>query len=63
MGRRIESKKVSSTKQNDRKQNYSFPGNLKYKPRLLIAANNIVNRTIEKKIFAVFLGYKISKVQ
>ena len=63
MGRRIESKKVSSTKQNDRKQNYSFPANLKYKPRLLIAANDIVNRTIEKKIFAVFLGYKMPKVQ
>ena len=34
-----------------------------YKSRVLIAANNNVYRTIRKKIFAVFLQYKISKVQ
>ena len=63
MGRGIESKPVSLTKQNDPKQNYSFPANLKYKPRVLTAANNNVYRTIRKKMFAVFLQYKISKVQ
>ena len=63
MGRGIESKPVSLTKQNDPKQNYSFRANLKYKSRVLIAANNNVYRTIRKKIFAVFLQYKISKVQ
>ena len=63
MGRGIESKPVSLTKQNDPKQNYSFPLNLKYKSRVLIAANNNVYRTIRKKMFAVFLQYKISKVQ
>ena len=45
------------------KQNYYFPANLKYKPRVLIAANNNVYRTIRKKMFAVFLRYKMSKVQ
>ena len=45
------------------KQNYSFPLNLKYKSRVLIAANNNVYRTIREKMFAVFLQYKISKVQ
>ena len=63
MGRGIESKPVSLTKQNDPKQNYSFPLNLKYKSRVLIAANNNVYRTIREKMFAVFLQYKISKVQ
>ena len=38
MGRGIESKKVSLTKQNDPKQNFSSPANPKYKPRVLIAA-------------------------
>ena len=52
--RKIESKPVSLTKQNDPKQNYSSPANLKYKPRVLIAANNNVYRTIRKKIFTVF---------
>ena len=55
MGRRIESKPVSLTKQNEPKQNYSSPANFKYKPRGLIAANNNVYRTIMKKIFASFL--------
>ena len=63
MGRGIESKPDSLTKQNDPKQNYSFPLNLKYKSRVLIAANNNVYRTIREKMFAVFLQYKISKVQ
>ena len=54
MGRKIESKPVSLTKQNDPKQNYSSPANLKYKPRGLIAANNNVYTTIKKEIFAVF---------
>ena len=62
VGRRIESKPVSLTKQNERKQKYSSPANLKYKPRLLISANNNY-RTIRKKIFAVFLRYKMSIVQ
>ena len=47
-------KKASLTKQNDPKQNYSSPANLKYKPRGLIAANNNVYKTIKKKIFALF---------
>ena len=63
MGRRIESKPFSLRKQNDTKQNYSFPANLKYKPRVLIVANNNVYRTIRKKTFAVFLRYKKPKVQ
>ena len=42
MGRGMESKPVSLTEQNDPKQNYSFPVNLKYKPPVLIAANNNV---------------------
>ena len=36
VGRRIESKSVSLTKQNDPKQNHSSPANLKYKPRGLM---------------------------
>ena len=63
MGRTIESKQVSLTKQNDTKQNYFFPANIKYKPSVLIAAYNNVYRTIKKKIFVVFLRYKMSKVQ
>ena len=63
MGRGIEGKKDSLAKQNDPKQNYSSPANLKYKPRVLIAENNNVYRTIRKKIFALFLRYKMSKVQ
>ena len=63
MGRRIESKPVSLTKQNDPKQNCSFPANLKYKPRGLIAADSNVYRTIRKKIFAVSLRYEMSKMQ
>ena len=63
VGRRIESKPVSLTKQNRSKQNYSFPANLKYKLRGLIAANNNAYRTIWKKIFGAFLRYKMSKVQ
>ena len=63
MGRGIESKKVSLTKQNDPKQNYSSPANRKYKPRVLIAANDNVYRMKRKKIFAVFLRYKMSKVE
>ena len=43
VGRRLESKPVSLTKQNDPKQNYSSPANVKYKPRGLIAANNNVD--------------------
>ena len=62
MGRKIKSKPVSLTKQNDRKQIYSSPVNLKYKPSGLIAANNVF-RVIRKKIFAVFEQYKMSKVQ
>ena len=63
MGRGIEGKKDSLAKQNDPKQNYSSPANLKYKPRVLMAANNNVYRTIRKKVFAVFLRYKMSKAQ
>ena len=63
MDRRIESKLISLTKQNDRKQNCSFPANLKYKPRGLIAAKYNVYRTIGKKILVVFLRYKMSKLQ
>ena len=63
VGRRVESKPVSSTKQNRAKQNYSSLVNLKYKPRGLIAANNNAYRTIWKKIFGAFLRYKMSKVQ
>ena len=63
MDRKIESKPVSLTKQNDPKQNYSSPANLKYKPPVLITANNNVYRTIRKKIFTVFLRYKMSTVQ
>ena len=62
MGRGIESRPVNLTKQNDPKQNYSSPANLKYKPRVLVAAKKLY-RTIRKKIFAVFLRYKMSKVQ
>ena len=40
--RGMESKPVSLTKQHDPIQNYSFPANLKYKSRVLIAANNDV---------------------
>ena len=53
MGKGIESKLVSLTKQNDPKQNYSSPASLKYKPRVLIAANNLYITT-RKKIFAAF---------
>ena len=63
MGRGIESKPVSLTKQNDPKQNYSFPANLKHKPGVLIVADNNVYRTKRKKMFAVFLRCKMSKVQ
>ena len=63
MGRGIESKPVSLTKQNDPKENYSSPANPRYKPRVLIAANNNVYRTIRKKIFAGFFLYKMSKVR
>ena len=56
--RRIERKPVSLTKQNDPKQNYSSPVNLKYKSRGLLAANNNVYRMIRKKIFAVFYDIK-----
>ena len=58
VGRRIESKPVSFTKQNDQKQNYSSPANFKYKPLGLIAANNYVHRTIRKKRFAVICDIK-----
>ena len=60
MGRKIESKSVSLTKQNDPKQNYSSPENFKYKPRGLIAANDVYT-TIRKKIFAVFNDIKCQK--
>ena len=60
VGRRIESKPVSLTKQNDPKQNYSSPASLKYKPRVLIAANNF-DITTRKKIFAVFYDIKCQK--
>ena len=56
--RRIESKLISL-----KKPNYSFPANLKYKPRGLIAAKSIVYRTIGKKILVVSLRYKMSKLQ
>ena len=46
--RMIESKPVSLIQQNDSKQSYSCPANLKYKPRGSIAANNNVCRTIGK---------------
>ena len=59
----MERKPFSLTKQNDSKQNYSFPANLKYKPRVLIVANINVHRAIRKKIFAVFLRCKMSKIQ
>ena len=45
------------------KQNYYFPANLRYKPRVLIAANNNAYRTLRNKTFAVFLRYKMLKVQ
>ena len=51
----IESKQVSLPKQNDPKQSYSSPANLKYKSRGLITANYNVCRTIGKEKFAVFL--------
>ena len=54
VGRQIGSMSVSLTKQDDAKQIYSSPVNVKYKPRGLIAANNNVYTTIRKKIFAVF---------
>ena len=63
MNRRSGSESVSLTEQNDPKQNYCFPANLKYKPRSLNAANENAYRTIKKKIFAAFLRYKMSKVQ
>ena len=59
----MESKPVNLTKQNGPKQIYSAPANRKYKPRVLIASNNNVYRTIRKKIIAVFLGRKMSIVQ
>ena len=59
----MESKLVNLAKQNGPKQIYSFPANLKYKPRALIAAKNNVFRTIRKKTFAVFLQRKMSIVQ
>ena len=46
--RMIESKPVSLIQENDSKQSYSCPANLKYKPRGSIAANNNVCRTIGK---------------
>ena len=54
MGRKIESNAVSLIKQNDPKQNCSFPANMKCKARVLIAANNNIYGTIRKKIFTVF---------
>ena len=54
MGSKIESKPVSLIKQNDPKQNYSSPANLKCKARVLIAANNNIYGTIRKKIFTGF---------
>ena len=62
MRRSTESKPVSLTKQKDPKH-HSSPANLKYKPCVLIAANSNVYRTIRKKMFAVFLQHKMSKVQ
>ena len=50
VGSRIGSKQVSLTEQNDPKQNYTSRANLKYKPCVLIAANNNVYRKIRKKI-------------
>ena len=55
---RIESKPVSLTNQNDPKQSYSFPANLKYKPHGLIAANNYLHRTIKKKYLLLFYDIK-----
>ena len=43
------------------KQNYYFPANLRYKPRVLIAANNNAYRTLRNKTFAVFLSININK--
>ena len=50
-----EGKKVSLAKQNDPKQNYFSSANPKYKPHVLIAANN---RTIRKELFIVFYNIK-----
>ena len=55
VGRRIERKPVSLTRENDPKQNYSSPANLKYKPRGLTAANNNVCWIVRKKVFAVLI--------
>ena len=60
MGRGIESKAVSLTKQNYPKQNYSSPASLKYKLRELIVANNF-DITTRKKIFGVFYDIKCQK--
>ena len=54
------------TKQNDPKQNfahYSSPANVKFEPRELMAENNNVYKTMRKKIYAIFVRYKILKVQ
>ena len=53
-----EGKKVSLTKQNDPKQNYFSSANPKYKPHVLIAANNKIYRTIRKELFIVFYNIK-----
>ena len=63
MDRKIETKPVSLAKLNDPKQNHSSLANLKYKPRVLIAANNNVYGTIGNKIFTVSLRYKMLIVQ
>ena len=59
----MESKPVNLKEQNGPKQIYSCPANRKYRPRVLIASNNNVYRTIRKKIIAVFLRRKMSIVQ
>ena len=54
------------TKQNDPKQNfthYSSPVNVEYELRGLMAEDNNVYKTIRKRIYAIFVRYKILKVQ
>ena len=54
------------TKQNDPKQNfahYSSPLNVECELCGLIAEDNNVYKTIRKRIYAIFVRYKILKVQ
>ena len=54
------------TKQNDPKQNfahYSSPLNVECELCGLMAEDNNVYKTIRKRIYAIFVRYKILKVQ